>query len=334
MADRIVIVGGQGFWGAREVVRSLLPPDIELHFSMELEIEEKRRGQVCALVVADQKIDGELMDKYPNLRTVARTGTGYDAIDTAAAKKRGIVVTRVAKLNAEAVAEFVLAHIFAFAKNIHVHHRNMMRSDWNRIASRRIADLTVGIVGLGTVGRELARKLHLLGVKKLIGWNRTMRPEVRVLAESTEIEVGTDANSLSALCEKSDVVVLAVALTRDTHRLISALHLSLMKPRTFLINVCRGAVVDEVYLARRIEEGMFAGVALDVFSVEPPEGNLFETAYMRSLRESSRVGETVILSPHLAGKTERSDLLISQEVARNIAGVLKGDLSLVEVVPE
>ncbi len=323
---QVVLVGASGFWQWKAFLTEKCLP-LRLRFEEKLIAPPKLNPFVWGLVAADQPIDGEFMDQYPNLKTIARTGTGYDAIDIAAARERGVTVTRVAKLNAEAVSEFALAHILAHAKNLVAHHERMVRGEWNRVSSLRIADLVVGIVGLGTIGHALASTLHILGVRHLRGWNRTLRPDVRALAESTGLELAT----LDEVFTKSDVVVVAVALTPDTIGLVSRQLLMRMKPGALLVNICRGAVVDEQALADIVYLGGVSA-ALDVFSVEPPSGDVFRVPFMQKLRATERSRSRVLLSPHLAGKTTRSDELIAEQVARNLAGVWTGDLTDVEVV--
>lgn len=328
MRAPVIVVGAKGFWSQRNVVCPLLPDGIEFLFDDQIRATDGVRDRVAALVVADQRVTGPLLDCFPNLQVIARTGTGYDNIDLAAARARKIIVTRVAKLNAEAVSEFALGLIFELVKNFTRLHESMMRGEWTRPNALRLSDLTVGIIGLGTIGRSVALKLHHLGARRILGWNRRPRPEIDQLAETSRLEP-TDRDEL--LCH-SDVVILTVALGPETARLIGERELALLKPTAFLINVCRGAVVDEEALARRVAEGAIGGVALDVFSVEPPGGAIHETAFMRSLQESARQGRRVLLSPHVAGLTDRSVERISQQVAHNIAGVLKGDLTDVELV--
>ena len=329
MEKTIVLVGAKGFWSMRERVHNLLPPLVQLVYHEHLRLDCEDGRNVQALVVADQPIGPAVLDQYPGLKTIARTGTGYDNIDLVETRKRGIVVTRVAQLNAEAVSEFTLGLIMELTKNISLHNQHMLEECWKRVESIRLCDLSVGVVGLGTVGRSLSLKLHHLGAKRILGWNHRLRPEVDALCETSRLEYFTE---LEALLVQSDVLVLSVSLTTETRGLIGKRELSLMKPGAFLVNVCRGAVVNEEALARFVAEGRLGGVALDVFSAEPPASSPFSEPFMQSLLQSARAGRKVILTPHTAGITTRTVELISLQVARNIAGALSGNLDGVEVV--
>ena len=135
----IVLIGAKGFWSMRERVRDLLPLPIELVYNECLELDRGDDQQnVRALVVADQPIDSVVLDRYPRLKTIARTGTGYDNINLVETRRRGVVVTRVAQLNAEAVSEFALGLIMELTKNISLHNQHMMNGRWERVESMRL----------------------------------------------------------------------------------------------------------------------------------------------------------------------------------------------------
>jgi lactate dehydrogenase-like 2-hydroxyacid dehydrogenase len=330
--QKILLVGAKGFWSRVGYVEMFGLPVLP-QFSDKLSVERELRPNVWGIVAADQEIGGEFLDQYPNLKVIARTGTGYDGIDIAAAKQRGITVTRVAKLNAEAVAQTTIGFIFALCKNIPALNAGMLEGKWmNEHESLHTGELTVGVVGLGQIGQALTRKLHMLGFHKIYGWTRRPeKPEILDLVETTELET----IELDALLQQSDIVVLALALTNDTRQLISREKLALMKRSAYLINVCRGAVVDEMALAEAVGAEQIAGVALDVYSHEP---NPFEQNYMQSLRATAKKvmrdkkGPRIILTPHCAGKTNVSVERISKQVVKCLLGVWKGDLTDVEVV--
>src|SRR3989338_6336300 len=328
----VILVGAKGFWKERARGRDILPAHTHLHFSDRLEIDGERWKNVHAIVVADQKVGASVMDKYPNLRTIARTGTGYDNVDVVEAKKRGVVVTRVAAINAEATSEFALGLLFALSKHIVLLHTSMIQERWTRAYGIPIGDLTVGVIGLGHIGRALVRRLHQVGVKKILGWNRTQqRDEFRSLFLETEFEL---VESVHELLIESDAVIVAVALTQETKGFIGEDSLARMKSTAFLINVCRGAVVDEDALARYVAERKIGGVALDVFSIEAPHDlELFQRPFMQSLLTSARNGYNVILTPHNASVGRDTVELISRQVAKNIEGVLSGNMEHVDVVP-
>ena len=216
----------------------------------------------------------------------------------------------------------------ALSRKIAHLHEAMIMEKWERKSGMLLTEMTVGIVGLGTIGRSLSRKLNALGVKRLLGWNRTLRDTVVESAAEHRVELCKLDNVLA----ESDAVVIALALAPETKKLIDSKKLSLMKARAFLINVSRGAVVDEEALADAVADGKIAGVALDVFSVEPPLQDPFSEPFMKKLIECDRAGKSVILSPHNAFFTENAYKAISLHVAKNIVGVLEGALDDVEMI--
>jgi len=325
----VILIGAKGFWEARKIVKkSVFRDAFDLVFANDFSVADAVKKEVIAIVVADQPVDAALMDEFPNLRTIARTGTGYDNIDVKSAHERNIIISRVAELNAEPVSEFALGLMLALIRNIVGVHQKMCVSKWDRYKGMLVSELTVGLVGLGAIGRSLARKLHALGVKKLIGWNRTRRPQV----ENTVLNSHLELMDLEKVMKESDVIIVALALAPETKHLISADMLSRMKKTAYLINVSRGAIVDENALAETILSDKIAGAALDVFSLEPPSGNPFPEPFMRKLVSAAKNGGNVILSPHYAGITRDSVRNISLQVAKNITGVLSGKTNGLDIV--
>ncbi len=325
----VILVASQGFWSARDLVcREVLGDQFELVQATDLKILEEAREGVVAIVLADQSIGVAEMDWFPNRQTLARPGTGYDGIDLVEADKRRICVTRVSVLNAESVSEFAIGLIFALTRNIVQVHNRMMRGVWQRGIGLLLKEMTVGLIGLGAVGQSIAKKLHAFGVNRLIGWNRsTFRLEVSELADECDLKL----LSVSEVMRESDVVVVALALVPQTKGFIGREMLALMKPEAMLINVGRGAVVDEECLADMILAGKFGGVGLDVYSVEPPEP-IFEPLYMKKFIEAAQMGRNIILTPHNAAMTRNSSRNIALQVARNVLKVLHGETEGLEVI--
>lgn len=325
----MILVASQSFWPVRDLVsREVLDDQFELVRAMDLEIPEEARERVVAIVLADQSVGATEMDRFPKLQTLARTGTGYDNIDLMEAEKRGICVTRVSVLNAESVSEFAIGLIFALTRNIVQTHNRMMKSVWQRGNGLLFKEMTVGLIGLGAVGQSLAKKLYAFGVKRLIGWNRsTFRLEVNELADDCALELV----SAEKVFLESDAVVVALALTPETKGFVGKERLSLMKPEAVLVNVGRGAVVDEESLADMVLGGQLGGAALDVYSVENPEP-WFEQPYMKKLVAAAEAGRNVILTPHNAATTRNSSRNVALQVGRNVLKVLRGETEGLEIV--
>jgi phosphoglycerate dehydrogenase-like enzyme len=325
----VILVASQSFWPVRDLVnQEIFKGEFELVQSMDFEISPERRKDVVAIILADQKVDASLMDMFPNLKTLARTGTGYDNIDIPEAEKRNICVTRVSELNAESVSEFALGLLMALSRNIIQTHIKMLNKIWERGSGLLIKEMTVGIVGLGAVGRSLTRRLHSFGVGRLIGWNRsTFRLEVNEVVD----ECGLELLALEQVLKESDAVIVALALTAETRNLIDRKMLSNLSPHSLFINVGRGAVANEQCLSEMILENKLGGIGLDVYSVEPPD-NPFEILFAKNFIEASRMGRNVILTPHNAATTKNSSKNIAMQVGRNVLKVLQGETEGLEIV--
>ncbi|MDP2696309.1 MAG: NAD(P)-dependent oxidoreductase [bacterium] len=325
----IVLVGTNSFWSMREEVDALeLWNRFELIFDKDFEISDDRAEDVQALVVGDRPIGVNIINRFPNLKTIARAGTGYDNVDIKAAKERDIVVTRVIKLNADAVSEFTLGLILSLLRRIPQLHHGMINNEWQRQQGILLSEATVGIIGLGEIGCSLAQKLNALGTQRVFGWNRTDRPEIdRIIAS-----YGLEIVDIPSIMSESDVVVVAIALAPNTNQLIDSGMLSLMKKAGILINVSRGAVVDEVALVDLLSKGLLGGVALDVFSTEPPYDDLFRKPFFNKLSGEAKSGHNVILTPHNASMTAGNAREVALQVGRNISLVIDGHLECVEIV--
>ena len=322
MGKPCILVQSEYFW--KGSAKGALARDYNLVHNTEFRVGSAVQSEVVALIVGEQSCTAEIMGSFPNLKTVARTATGYDNIDVEWARKHGIVVTRASKINGETAATFTVGLIIDLTRGITKSHQKLSTGTWERpLDALSLAELTIGIVGLGVMGRALAKKLHALGVKRILGWNRTWRPEV--FAEVLDkIEV---SQSLSEVMKNSDVVVICLALNDGTRGFIDRLLLSYLKRGAFLINTSRGAVADEEALIDMVAENRIAGVALDVYSVEPPLGE----PWFQHLRALSAT-RNVILTPHIGSAVMDALEKTFAQVVKNVRGVLEGNMDGVEVV--
>jgi phosphoglycerate dehydrogenase-like enzyme len=195
---------------------------------------------------------------------VARFGAGFDQVDLAACDSHGITVTNAPVGLRIPMAHAALTLLFALAHNLLPKDRLVREGRWDRKAEYRgvgLANATVGVVGLGGIGRETTRLLRALGIE-VVAFNRTPRPEFCQ-------EQGIEQIPLGDLLRRSDAVILTVSANAETKHLIGAPELEAMKPDAFLVNIARGAVVDEDALAQALSNGGIAGAGLDVFETEP-----------------------------------------------------------------
>jgi glyoxylate reductase len=214
------------------------------------------------LVVGHSKVNDELLDAAPKLRMVANFGVGVDHIDVPAATRRRIWVSNTAGSLTETTAELGWALILSTARRVAEGDRLVRASQWKGFGAffflgTELPGKTLGIVGAGRIGQAVARKAPAFGMK-VVYWSRTPKAEF-----------GAARRDLDALLQESDIVVLTVSLSAETHHLIGAREIGLMKKSAHLVNIARGPVVDEAALARALLEGRIAGAGLDVYEKEP-----------------------------------------------------------------
>ncbi|MFC1577718.1 NAD(P)-dependent oxidoreductase [Thermodesulfobacteriota bacterium] len=257
-----------------------------------------------AVIPEGAVIDRRLLEQAKKLKLI-QTGAGYDNVDIIACTERGIYVTNAAGINSRAVAE----HVFAF---ILCWHRNIITLDGALKSGKfsmdyegsELSQKVIGVVGLGNIGREVARLAGAFNMN-VLGYHHR---QTRLVSDIDVVELHT-------LLKQSDIITLHVALNRQTHHMIGKQELELMKPDAFFINTSRGAVVDEFALSEALGQNRIGGAGLDVFATEP----LPAESPLRKL-------DNVILSPHNAG--EPDGLFFHKKrfqfFADNISRVLKG----------
>ncbi|GEJ57151.1 hydroxyacid dehydrogenase [Anaeromyxobacter diazotrophicus] len=260
-----------------------------------------------ALVVRNQtRVDAALLARAPRLRVVGRLGVGLDNIDLPACRARGIAVVVARGANAVAVAEHVLACLFAIARRVEAASRSVRAGEWDRrgFTGVELAGKTLGIVGLGDIGLRLARRAAAL--------------ELEVLATSPDWPDAAAGLArrvpLDELLARSHFVSLHVPLTPATRGLIGAPQLARMRRDAWLVNTSRGEVVDEEALRAALARGAIAGAALDVRHREPTPA------------PDALAGlENVLLTPHVAGLTAEAQDRTAELVAEDVLRVLGGE---------
>jgi glyoxylate reductase len=263
---------------------------LEASFALSNEIA----GSAGLVTIPADAVGAELFDAAgPSLRIVANFGVGYDSVELAEATRRGIVVSNTPDVLTEATAELTIALMLALLRRVVEGDRLVRRRDEWALAptfmlGEGLADKTLGIVGLGRIGREVARLAEAFGMRVV---------HTRGSGPYEELP-------LDRLLAEADVVSLHVPLTLETRHLMGAPELALMRPSAVLVNVSRGPVVDEGALVDALVEGRIAGAALDVYEHEPEV-----SAGLLGL-------ENVVLSPHLGSSTH---------VAREAMGMLCAD---------
>lgn len=278
------------------------------------------------LVVRSTKVPEAVMEAAPGLELIVRAGAGYDTIDVEAASTRGIFVANCPGKNAVAVAELTMGLILALDRQIPDNVSEARRGAWNKAGFSRAAGLkgrTLGLIGLGSIGREVADRAHAFGMR-VIGWSRSLTPEA-----AADLGIGFRATPVD-VARDADVVSLHVAATPDTKMLADRAFFDAMGSGAFFINTTRSSVVDEEALVWALDtKGIRVG--LDVFADEPAakEGTL-ESAL------ASHPG--VYLTHHIGASTEQAQEAIAAEAARIVlayagSGEVPNCVNLAEKTP-
>jgi D-3-phosphoglycerate dehydrogenase / 2-oxoglutarate reductase len=294
-------------------------PDIEVVdvAGKPAELEKAIAGAHALIVRSETRVTSSLMARAPKLRVVARAGTGVDTIDVPAATRRGIAVMNTPGANTVSAGEHALGLLLALVRRIPDAAAAMKAGQWDRkrFEGTELRGKTIGVIGLGRIGAHVAQLARAFGMQ-VVGHDPYLPPE-----RAAELHVRL--LSIDQLLRTADVVTLHVALTDQTHHLIDADRLKVMKPTAVLINTARGELVDEAALSEAIKEKRLGGAAIDVFATEP----LPADSALRSL-------DRVILTPHLAASTAEAQERVATEICAAVREALvAGDLSMALNVP-
>ncbi len=220
-------------------------------------------GQFDATICGDDRYtERALQACAPRLRVISKWGTGIDSIDRAAAARLGIQVRNTPNAFTLPVSDSVLGYILAFARQLPWMDRAMKAGRWEKLPGRSLSECTLGVVGVGNVGKAVLRRARAFGM-------RLLGNDIVPIAPDFILENGVEMTSLRDLLERSDFISLNCDLNPTSYHLINADTLGWVKPGAVLINTARGPVVDEAALIAALQEGRLAGAALDVFEVEP-----------------------------------------------------------------
>lgn len=258
----------------------------------------------AGVVAQTEPYTGEVFDRLPSLRIVARSGVGYDAVDVPAATERGVLVTTTQGANDWAVADHAFALMLGLCHHIVASDRVARDGKWARPVGVDLWQKTLGLVGLGRIGKGMVLRAEGFRMRVLA---HEPYPDRDFVAEH-----GVELVSLDELMRRSDFISLHLPAMPETHHIIDAERLSLMKPTAYLVNTARGPLIDEAALAAALDAGRLAGAGLDVREVEPPTDTRF-----------SRF-ENVILTTHIAGVTAEALEAMSSMAIQSVADALAG----------
>ncbi|MBW9091724.1 hydroxyacid dehydrogenase [Rhizobium wenxiniae] len=263
-----------------------------------------REKEIDAILVRQGRIDKSVIASSPRLRVIAKHGSGVDNIDLAAASDRRIPVLRALAANAQSVAELAIGLTVSLMKDVVPLNTAVKGGSWpkTKYVGRDLAGAVFGVIGYGEIGQRAASLAKGLGMQ---------------VAAYDPIASGTDeltvSRDLDDVLKVADIVSLHCPLMPQTHHLISAEKLALMKPTAFLVNTARGAIVDEAALIQALRSGSIAGAALDSFEVEPPAAD----NPLWSL-------PNVLATPHVGGASRSALRNMAVQSAQHIIDVLEG----------
>lgn len=275
---------------------------------------EEVSGQIESydgLMAVNMKVDRALIERAKNLQIIANYGAGYDSVDVAYAASKDITVTNTPDAVTEATAELAFGMMISLLRRISYCDRQLRQNpdfSWGMLkghTGRSLYGKTLGIVGMGRIGRAVARRA-VASRMKVLYHNR------HPLFEPLEHEAGARYASLPELLQAADIISLHTPLTKDSHHMIGRRELEMIKPSAFLINTARGPVVDEQALVMHLLSGKLAGAALDVFENEP------------HIKQALFAMDNVLLTPHIGTETIEARIEMAQEAAANLSAFFEG----------
>lgn len=288
-----------------EVLRQSAEVDFQPNLKFE-EVLEVIPNYDALVVRSSTKVTEQVIEAGKRLKVVARAGVGVDNIDVTAATRRGVVVVNAPGGSTTAAAEHSIAMMLSLARHIPHADASLRAGKWQRqeFMGTEVRHKTLGVIGLGKIGTEVARRAQGLEMKVL-----AFDP---FATEDLARHLGVELVSLDDLLRRSDFITVHTPLTEATRNLIGARELAIMKPRACVINCARGGIIDEEALLAALNEGRIEGAALDVFTEEP----LGKSPLLDCKR--------VILTPHLGAMTHEAQVSVAVDIAQEVITVLEG----------
>lgn len=285
------------------------------------ELIARLQGKAGAFVTGSETIDADVVAACPDLRAVCSMAVGYNNIDVPACTARGVLVSNAPDVLTETTADFGFALMMAAARRMAEGERFLRDGQWTRwavdqLAGADIHGATLGILGMGRIGRAIARRGHHGFDMPVIYHNRSR------LEPALEAEAGARYVDKETLLREADHLILVLPYSAAAHHAIAAAELALMKPTATLTNVARGGIVDDAALAAALRERRIAAAALDVFEGEP------------AVHPDLLTVPNVVLTPHIASSTLRTRLAMANLAVDNLIAALTGGVPPTALNPE
>ncbi|MDD1716710.1 MAG: phosphoglycerate dehydrogenase [Methanoregulaceae archaeon] len=287
------------------ILRASCDVDVRTDLSEE-QLAAVIKDYEALLVRSGTEVTAKIIEAGKNLRFIGRAGAGVDNIDMEAATRRGIIVANAPEGNTLAATEHTMAMMLSLARNIPQANASLKQKEWKRSKFMGIEmnEKTLGIVGLGRIGREVAKRATALGMR-CVGYDP-------FIGKDRAAQMGVDALSLEELFRVSDIITVHTPLIKETRHIINEKSIRTMKDNVRIINCARGGIIDEAGLYKGIVSGKVAGAALDVFENEPP----FDSPLLTL--------EQVIMTPHLGASTVEAQQNVAVSIAKQCIAVLEG----------
>ena len=292
----------------KKAIEELKALNVEIYDFSDLpkeELPEKLEDKEIIIVRSATKVKGKLLDALKNAKLIIRGGVGLDNIDLEGAKAKGIKVVNTPEASSISVAELAISFMFALSRHIVRGTVGLREGKWEKkqLKGTELFGKTLGIIGMGRIGREVAKRA------KCLGMNVIATRHVRQIPEELAKTVSYDE-----LYKEADFISIHIPLTEETRHMISKEAFEKMKDGVVIINCSRGGVVDEKALLEALKNGKVKGAALDVFEVEPPVDN-----------ELLKL-DNVIGTPHIGASTKEAQARIGVAIVEKIKGFLEGNI--------
>lgn len=261
-------------------------------------------ADATGIIAGVEPYDRPVLENLPNLRCISRCGVGVDNIEAPVAEQRGVAIRNTPDVVIQPVAEIALAMIFDLMRKLTFHTALLKSRRWEKAAGNLLVDKTVGIMGLGRIGKRLAEMLGALGVR-VIGTD--LNPDT-AWAEKTGVEYVSE----NELLRQADILSLHLSVIAGNEFTLDSGRIASMKPGAWVINVGRGSLVDDGALAGALASGQLSGAGLDVFENEPYDGPLCDL-------------DNVVMTPHVSTLTVESRVQMELEAAQNLVNSLSGN---------
>jgi D-3-phosphoglycerate dehydrogenase len=284
-------------------------PDFQADVYPTLPPEELKKAlaDYDAIVIRSATtMTADIIEACPKLKVIGRAGVGLDNVDIQAATRKGIIVMNTPDGNTIAAAEHTVALILAMVRSIPQAHASLKEKKWerNKFMGVELYGKTLGVIGLGRIGFEVAKRLRAFNMN-ILAYDPFCTPE-------RARQIDAELTTVDQILKNSDIITVHVPKTKETAGMIGAAQFKICKKGVRFVNVARGGIINEADLAEAIKNGQVAGAAIDVFSEEPPTGNPLLDV------------DKIIVTPHLGASTEEAQVNVAAVVARQIVDALRG----------